>query len=321
MPPMLPIVNIAATSMSARELRVDDPAPANLREIKFQITRTGPTTNALTVNLVPGGTVNMGAPDTTPIPTSVTIAAGDVGVELTIIVVDDFVVETPEWLSLTTGGSAQYMLGSNAMVTVYDNDTWRWRDEEPAEPIDWNLDEYIAGYSNHPVYSAHLIADGWLGEPEEVPPIGPPTFPHTKVVMANLDAYWKVPNFAATFPSEYRADESMWAAFDHSPSTGVITVGGQLPQTFQRDNDLEVGIGWTIVLDNSGEATKTVSIIAEMFIGIDADMTATYTPVTLTGGALGISWGAGGPNSKTYSSGSQTFTFHVDRVGLLYSQL
>ncbi|MBD2303749.1 Ig-like domain-containing protein [Nostoc sp. FACHB-190] len=114
-PPAVPTVAIAATDATAAESGTE---PGT-----FRITRTGDTTNALTVNYTVAGGANQ--TDYTPNLTgSVIIPAGQSFVDVTITPVDDSLVEGNETVTLTLVDAADYDLGATATatVTITDND-------------------------------------------------------------------------------------------------------------------------------------------------------------------------------------------------------
>ena len=89
---------------------------------QFTVTRTAPTTSALTVNLTIAGTATNGT-DYTTIPSTVIIAAGQTSAVINVLPIDDLLVEGPEQvtISLNTGS---YDIGASnfANVTIADND-------------------------------------------------------------------------------------------------------------------------------------------------------------------------------------------------------
>jgi hypothetical protein len=122
----LPAVNIQATDPNAAE------AGSNSGE--FTISRTGPTTAALTVVYNVTGTASQS--DYNPILSgSVVIPAGSVSTTIVITPVDDAIDEANETVILTLGTSGLYTVGANnsATVTIADNDG---DDQEPPPAID-----------------------------------------------------------------------------------------------------------------------------------------------------------------------------------------
>jgi hypothetical protein len=110
----LPVVTVAATDVTASEAGSD---PGT-----FTISRTGSTTNALTVNYALGGTAGTG--DYAALPGSVVIPAGQISAPVTVTPIDDALSETTETVSLSLSPSPAYAVGSpgSAVVSITDND-------------------------------------------------------------------------------------------------------------------------------------------------------------------------------------------------------
>lgn len=116
--PVLPTVTIAATDASAAEAG-RDPAV-------FTVTRTGATTQALTVGYTVSGTATSGN-DYTALSGSVTIPLGALSATVTLTPIDDALVEPSESIVLTLSANAAYSLGAptSAMAAISDNDVVR----------------------------------------------------------------------------------------------------------------------------------------------------------------------------------------------------
>ncbi|CCI12466.1 Similar to tr/Q12JK6/Q12JK6_SHEDO Peptidase S8 and S53 [Microcystis aeruginosa PCC 9806] len=110
----LPAITVAATDAVAGE-------PANNGQ--YTLTRTGPTTSALTVNIAMNGTATNGA-DYTAIPTTVTFAAGSATAVVNLNVIDDTFVEGTETAILNVAAGVGYTVGAtpSATVSIADND-------------------------------------------------------------------------------------------------------------------------------------------------------------------------------------------------------
>jgi subtilisin family serine protease len=102
--PDLQIVTVAATDAAAAET-TGTPNPG-----VFTLTRTGPTTSALTVNIAMGGTATNGS-DYTAIPSTVTFAAGAATAVVNLNVIDDSFSEGTETASLTVLPGPGYGVG------------------------------------------------------------------------------------------------------------------------------------------------------------------------------------------------------------------
>ncbi|MBC1222555.1 SdiA-regulated domain-containing protein [Nostoc sp. UCD121] len=127
----LPTIAIAAQDANAAETG-NDPGI-------FRISRTGSTTNALTLNYtIATGAGQATSADYTPTLTgTATIAAGQSFVDITITPVDDTTVEGTETVSLTLNSSANYTLSTatTATVAIADNDAIRIHDIQGAAHI------------------------------------------------------------------------------------------------------------------------------------------------------------------------------------------
>ena len=118
-----PVVSLDVAYAAASEAGTDPGA--------FTLSRTGPTTNALTVTLARSGTATAVA-DYTAIPTSitetgtitVTIPAGQESMPITITPVDDTISEPAETVILSIISQTTYRIGSaQAQIAIIDNDT------------------------------------------------------------------------------------------------------------------------------------------------------------------------------------------------------
>lgn len=114
--PVLPAVSIAATDASASESAGNTGA--------FAVTRTGPTDQALVVNLSVAGSASNGV-DYSALAASVTIPAGAASAVLTVRPFDDAAVEGTETVSLSVSAGNGYDVASpaTATVSIADNDT------------------------------------------------------------------------------------------------------------------------------------------------------------------------------------------------------
>ena len=114
-----PVVSVVASDAAAAEQGLD---PGT-----FTFSRTGPTTNALTINLTVGGTATASS-DTTGVPTSVTFAAGSATATLVVTPKDDTSPEANETVTVTIsdmGGFYGYTAdpaAKTATVTIADNE-------------------------------------------------------------------------------------------------------------------------------------------------------------------------------------------------------
>jgi subtilisin family serine protease/Ca2+-binding RTX toxin-like protein len=115
----LPVITVAATDADAAEtLLGTTPNPG-----QYTLTRTGPTTSSLTVNVSLTGTATNGT-DYTTIPNTVTFAANSSTALVDLNVIDDSLVEAAETAILTVTSGTGYTVGTaaSATVNIADND-------------------------------------------------------------------------------------------------------------------------------------------------------------------------------------------------------
>ncbi|MBD2568895.1 Calx-beta domain-containing protein [Anabaena lutea] len=117
--PPLPVITIAATDANAAETATGETANPGV----FTLTRTGSTTDALTVNYTTAGTATNGT-DYTNLPATVTFAAGSATATVTVNPIDDTLVEGTETAILNLATGTGYTLGAatSATVNIADND-------------------------------------------------------------------------------------------------------------------------------------------------------------------------------------------------------
>jgi len=110
------VVSIQAIDATASEPGTDTGA--------FRITRTGTTTQPLTVNYAVTGTADNGV-DYTTLPGSVIIPVGATTADVVVKPIDDAITEVTETVILTITGSTQYAINNpnNATVNIVDNDS------------------------------------------------------------------------------------------------------------------------------------------------------------------------------------------------------
>lgn len=118
-PPTTTLVTIAATDATAAEAGTDPGI--------FRISRTGDTTDALTVEYVVAtgaGQATTGTDYTPALTGTATIAAGQAFIDITVTPVDDDLTESSETVTLTLTDTTAYDLGAatTATVTIADND-------------------------------------------------------------------------------------------------------------------------------------------------------------------------------------------------------
>ena len=115
----LPTVTIAASPNSTAE--------GSTTSGLSTVSRTGDTTNPLTVSFTSGGTATVGSDYLTPASfatNSIEIPAGQSSATIAITPIDDTLIEAVETVSVTLSAAADYTLGAagNAIVSINDND-------------------------------------------------------------------------------------------------------------------------------------------------------------------------------------------------------
>jgi hypothetical protein len=115
----LPTVTIAATDPKAAETATGQIADSG----KFTITRTGDTTDPLTVNYTIYGKATNGI-DYTKLPSSITIPAGKTQVSVSLDVIDDGVYEGSQAAIIALDADTDYNLdtSNSATIDITDND-------------------------------------------------------------------------------------------------------------------------------------------------------------------------------------------------------
>ncbi len=94
---------------------------ASTTPVKFYLSRTGSTAAALTVNYTLGGTATSGA-DYTALPGTVTIAAGALGVDVPISIINDASFEGTETIEFQFAAGS-YAAGNSTTMYIADNET------------------------------------------------------------------------------------------------------------------------------------------------------------------------------------------------------
>lgn len=117
---VLPVVSIKATDATAAETLRTQTANRG----QFTVTRTGPTTSPLTVNLSAGGSATNGS-DYTRLGNTVTIPAGRTSIVINVNPIDDSLAEGTETVDLTLSAGSTYSVDGTkgtATVSIEDNE-------------------------------------------------------------------------------------------------------------------------------------------------------------------------------------------------------
>ena len=106
----LPVVSIVANLPNAAEGGAAG---------QFTVSRTGPTTSALTVNYSLTGSTATNGTDYTTIPTSITIPVGQSSAVINVVTIQDSLNEGTETVIVTLSTNAAYTVGSPGTATVF----------------------------------------------------------------------------------------------------------------------------------------------------------------------------------------------------------
>ncbi len=158
-PPDTPTVTVTAPDPDASE-EGSEPGV-------FNISRSGPTTEALTVIYEVGGSAD--GTDFTGLSNSVVIPPGSADVSVSVVPIDDSETEDPETVVLTLTDDPAYAVGtpSSAAVTIADNDPAAPPDPPPPPPPP-PTSGAITYVGHGAVASAHKVV-GTDGQVVEVP--------------------------------------------------------------------------------------------------------------------------------------------------------
>jgi|GEM_PF-1077339 len=270
-----PVISVVATDPNAAETATGVAANPGL----FTLTRTGPVTSALTVNLTLTGTATNGT-DYTSIPSTATFAAGSATTTVNINPIDDTLVEGDETAILTLTAGTNYTLGTatTATVTIADNDF------APTITIiatDPNAAETVSGQTANPGQftvtrtgdlSNSLMVNYTIG--------GTAT---QAIDYNNLSA---IVTFAAG---------SSTATIDINPIYDNITEGNETVV-------LTLASGSTYIIGTSNNATVT---IADFVIPVNSFQAEYFNNISLSGNPvlnriennINYDWGAGSPGN------------------------
>ncbi|REJ51738.1 MAG: hemolysin, partial [Microcystis aeruginosa TA09] len=136
--PTLPSITLAVAPSSVTE--------DGTTNLVYTFTRSGVTTDALTVNYTVGGTATNGT-DYTSLPTSVTFAANSATATLTVDPTADTTVESDETVSLTLATGTDYTVGTTTAVTGTINDD----DSTVTSQLSINDITVVEGKDNHAI--------------------------------------------------------------------------------------------------------------------------------------------------------------------------
>ncbi len=280
--PGTPIITVSAPATNASE---------NGTTRAFTITRTGDTTQPLTINYTIGGSATNGV-DYNAIANSIVIPAGQATVEVTVMPIDDAIVDATETVTLTLVSQSGYAIGaqSNATIRINDNDTpvgntitWTTRAGNPivrAEALKAVVDGKLyvfGGFSGDlgPVKRSDVydpVANTWAPLPDM-----PTRVTHAGVAVDGHDIYIAGgyvgigatgygQTFGVTNVWKYNIDTKQYTAFTALPKAiaggGLVLLGRELHWIGGNNNQRQdIGDHYVFNLDNpAGGWTTSTSL-------------------------------------------------------------
>ncbi|MFO0053334.1 MAG: Calx-beta domain-containing protein, partial [Dolichospermum sp.] len=277
--PTLPEITVVATDENAAETVLGTtPNPG-----QYTLTRTGPTTSSLTVNVSLTGTAINGT-DYTTIPNTVTFAAGSSTALVDLNVTDDTLVEEAETAILTVTSGTGYTVGTSASATVNiaDNDL-------PVNPIIIDLSAnqtVVEGITNpqNVTYTVTLSGDS----------------------TETITVQYATVNNTATAGSDYTATNGTLTFAPGVTSQDII-----IPILNDSLNEAQETFNLTLSSPTNaqlGTATVTTTITDTLVTAATTTLAANVENLTLTGTAAINGTGNTGNNVLIGNSANNTLT-------------
>jgi hypothetical protein len=275
----------------------------------YTFTRTGNTTNPLTVNYTVEGTATNGS-DYTSIPTSVTFAANSATATVTIDPTPDTIVENNETVALTLAAGTVYTVGTTTPVTgtITNDDTSVTLAVSPASVTEDGTTNLIYTFTRSGVTTNSLTVNYTLGG-------------------------------TATLNTDYtRTGTNNTVTFAAGSSTATVTVDPTADTTVENNETvaltLAAGTGYTIGTPNAVTGTITNDDFPSITLAVSpasvtedgtTNLIYTFTRSGLTTNPLTVNYTIGGTatlntdytrtgtnNTVTFAAGSSTATVTVD---------
>jgi len=276
--PGTPIVTVTAPATNASE---------NGTTRAFTVTRTGDTTQPLSIDYLIGGTATNGV-DYGTITGPIVIPAGKSSIEITVTPIDDPIVEGTETVTLTLVSQSGYAIGaqSNATIRINDNDTpvgntitWTTKAANPiirAEALRAVVDGRLyvfGGFSGDlgPVKRSDVydpVANTWTQLPDM-----PTRLTHAGVAVDGHDIYFAGgytgigstgygQTFGVTDVWKYNIDTKQYTAFKALPKAiaggGLVLLGRELHWIGGNNNQRQdIGDHYVLNLDNLAAGWQT----------------------------------------------------------------
>jgi Ca2+-binding RTX toxin-like protein len=282
-------VTLPTITLSVAPATVNENSTTNLT---YTFTRTGATTNALTVNYGVGGTATLGtdyaqtgAATFAASAGTVTFAAGATTAIVTIDPTTDTIFETNETVLLTLASGAGYSVGTTTAVT--------------------------GTIVNDDLLPAISIADLTIVEGIN----GNPTQSLITVSLSNASSQAVSVNYATS-------NVTAIAGTDYTATTGILTfAAGQTSKTIAvpilNDNLNEANETFNVTLTTPTNATiadnqATITITDTLLSNVTTILPALVENLTLTGTAAINATGNAGNNVLTGNSANNSYIFDAD---------
>jgi hypothetical protein len=299
-----PVVTIQASDAAASE--AGDAG-------QFTVTRSGGTTAALTVNLTASGSATAGA-DFTTLPASLSIPAGAATATVSVIPLDDVLVEGGETIILSVSAGSGYVVGSpaSATVTLADNDAAIGNDAFAARLA-------FAGLN---VNGVNTTATKETGEPNHAGNAGGRSVWWT----------WTAPfSGSVTFSTEGSGFDTLLAVYTGSGVAALTSVASDDDSGSNRTSRATFsavsGTVYQIAVDGYGGASGSIILSRTADPVVSASVTLTASDATATEGgtdtgtftlartgntasalSIGLAIGGTATNATDYQSVATSFT-------------
>jgi hypothetical protein len=306
--PTVTPIDLPAVSVAVSPASVLEDGATNL---VYTFTRTGSTTNAMTVNFNVGGSASFssdytqtGAATFTATNGTVTFGAGSSTAVVTVDPSTDTTVEPDETVSLTVTSGTGYVVGSpsSASGTITNDDTDVSVAVSPASVVEDGATNLVYTFTRVGVTSSSLTVNFNVG--------GTATF------GVSPDDYTQTG--AATFTTS-----SGSVTFAPGSSTATVTVNPETDSTVEPDETvaltLAAGTGYNVASPSSATGTiinddTDVSVaVSPASVAEDGatNLTYTFTRAGVTSGSLTVNFsvaGSAGFGSDYTQSGAASFT-------------
>ncbi|WP_369751913.1 Calx-beta domain-containing protein [Microcystis sp. T1-4] len=286
----------------------------------YTFTRTGPTTNPLTVNYSIGGTATNGT-DYNPLPTGIIFAANLATATLIVLPTPDTIIEPDETVALTLTSETGYTVGTTTAVTgtIKDNDV-------PSITLAVDDDD-----DNTPIVTTIVNEDGTTNLVY--------TFTRTGPTTDALTVNYTVGGTAILNTDYTRTGTNNTVTFAAGSDTATVTVAPKADTIGELDETVILtvasGTGYTVgttktatgtIKDNDNTPSITIAVSpASVTEDGTGNLVYTFTRTGVTSNALTVNYTLGGTatlntdytrtgtnNTVTFAAGSDTATVIID---------